>query len=482
MAAPQTYNFTTGPSSVPDVGTLSYNGCTFSPLFETKLTCKVVPDEARRITKVVEYTLVADGYVTLPDGQTDTSSTMKSLQILLTIQGGPLEYKGRGCNLSVNTIAGLVLPNLSRAQSGLLDVSWGPVPEILEFQPLGCGRSAKVQWKVVTRVTEVTAGQTGLLQMNYGCTVEYGEDQFSTLSIKGTIEVPMGYGPGNAPQNKVRTLTYTVDNFRNKLEANILRGIDLRRFRMTSRRFEFSRDKRTLEFDVLAVEQPYMRMPPDCTLARGTYNVRPVKAGMGLNAWLCTLKATYTVRNGAPRRAAWAAFLLLVRLRMRSADPVKIAEINEKVEDPGILKRAGRLLPAGLIGGGLELLKLGTPVGRLATLGLAAYSFLKGEEEDAAGRGGIDNAKAKVWLIDFTIDEGLYLDSKTVSFSATWRLLVPFQSILVASGLWTKVPEVDAQGRNLWAASMESVSRSSSWLENRLDPKLDVVVDFGSGV
>ena len=86
--------------------------------------------------------------------------------------------------------------------------------------------------------------------------------------------------------------------------------------------------------------------------------------------------------------------------------------------------------------------------------------------------------EAKAWIIDFSFDEGLYLDSKTISFSATWRLTTTFSHILLASGLWKKLKE-SVFGVNIWAASMRDVSGVQSWLPNTLDPKLDVIVDFG---
>src|SRR5258708_2248707 len=98
-----TYNFSTGPSTLPDVGSLIYNGCLFSPLYETKVSGKVIKDNANRTTKYMEYTLVADGYVTLPAGHVDIGPTMRLLQQYLTAHGGQLIYKGRGFDLVVNT-------------------------------------------------------------------------------------------------------------------------------------------------------------------------------------------------------------------------------------------------------------------------------------------------------------------------------------------------------------------------------------------
>ena len=470
--AVNTFEFTTGPATLQNVGKLAYNGCVFSPLYETKVSGKVVKDNANRTTKFMEYTLTADGYVTLPANAQDINPTIRKLRNLLTAQGGMLTYIGRGFDLVVNAGGGIVgIPNLGKPK-GLInpDVAWGPVPELIEFQPLGGGRSAKVQWKVTVRIPEIASKTLGLLQLNYETGVSYGEDGFSSISVRGTLEVPMTRSPSQA----TRKLTYTVDDYRNLLSERILGSIDLSRFRVVQREFNVSRDKRTLEWDVAAEERPYMDPPMDCTIARGNYNVRPVKAGMGLVSWLCTLKATYTVRNDSPRRAAWLAFLALVRLRMKKSEAFNPPEIDGPAEEPGFWNRTGRALGRALPGIALMLI----PGAQTAGAALAALGVLTGSPDPK--KEGIENPNRKVWLIDFSVDEGLYLDSKTITFSATWRLISNFQHILVTSGLWTKVAEEDLPGRNLWAASMKNLSGHQSWLQNRLNPKLDVIVDFGS--
>src|SRR5205823_1873002 len=95
-------DFTTGPSVLPDIGALSYNGCTFSPHFESSISGRAVPDNANRTTKYAEYTLTADGYATLPTGSNDISARMKTLYQLLTAPGGALTYTGRGFDFVVN--------------------------------------------------------------------------------------------------------------------------------------------------------------------------------------------------------------------------------------------------------------------------------------------------------------------------------------------------------------------------------------------
>lgn len=453
-------DFTTGPSTLPDVGELSYNGCGFSPLFETKVSGVMVKDKANRTVKCMEYTLLADGYATLPAGAESINGNVQLLRDLLSAQAGALVYRGRGFDLIVN------------GGSARKDVAWGPIPELLEFQPLGAGRSAKVQWTVKVTTTEpitvmsslVTKGAKKikmppppvLLQFNYDTSVKYGEDQFSSLSIKGTLEVAM-----TRPDQRTRTLTSTADDMRQLVENNIMASIDLTRFRLTQREFNVSRDKRTLEWNVTAEELPYMHMPMNCTLARGTYSVRPAKVGAGLALWLCTLRATYTVRADKPRRVAWLSFLALLRLRMGESTKGSIPTLTG--EDEGftaVLKKTNIFSPTGIISVPLNLT-------------VEAFRQINNSIKDPPP------AQVRAILIDFSFDEGLYLDSKTVSFSATWRLVTTFSHILLASGLWKKVVETEPFGGNLWALSMKDVSGAQSWLPNKLNPANDVIIDFG---
>lgn len=457
--AVSTTSFTTGPSTLPDTGVLSYNGCVFSPLFETKVSGDPVKDNAQRTVKYMDYTITVDGYVTLPAGASSISPTMVNLVKLLTAQGGHLVYKGRGLDLIVNPQVDGGFGDATR------DVAWGPVPELIEFQPLGGGKSAKIQWKVKVRVTyypntttirtdlrgRITSGS--LLQFNYETVVGYGDDGFSRLSITGSMEIPLT----RIPTQATRTLRYTVDSYRVLIERQIMEGIDLDRFRVVQREFRVSRDKRSMEWEFTAEERPYMDIPPDCTVARGTYSVRPSKVGPGLCNWLCTLRATYTVRADRPRRVAWFAFLALLRLRMSQSKLAETPNLQDGNQNPTL--RAARA---------------GLDYAFSPTIPNATRFW----SETMRSQNRIVSESRKAWLIDFSFDEGLYLDSKTITFSATWKLVTTFSHILLASGLWKKLPESDPKG-NIWAISMRDVSGSQSWLPNRLDPRLDVIVDFG---
>ena len=464
-------NFTTGPAIVPDIGRLSYNYCTFSPLFATSVSGEVVEDDSKRTTKITKVTLTVDGYVTLSDGMDDISPTMDTLHTLLTARGGALRYEGRGFNIVVGN-----------GQAANKDLAWGPVPKMLDFQPMGGGLSAKVKWQVVVHISAANAGRgltstwrskvslqpdeirtLNVLQFNFESSVNYAEDGFSTISMSGVLEIPL-----TRPAQTVRTLEYTADDVRPIIEENAIRSIDLSRFRITQRKFDMLRDKRTITWSVTAEEKPYMDLPPNCTIARGTYDVKPARSGPGLCLWVCSLKATYTLRADVPRRQAYELFLALMQLRMAHAARGNITGTRERprqqdtldVVRRGVDLAVDRTLSI-ITQGGWDAIQLVNTVTRTAT-GISR----------AAGNRAI--------LIDFSISEGLYLDSKTVTFSAAWRIVTTLSHILVASGLWTKVNERTASGGNLWATTVRDISGASSWLTNRTDPALSVIVDFGS--
>ena len=463
-----TIPYTTGPSVLKDVGLLFYNDVVFSPMFVTKISGKIVQDDANRTTKFIEYVIQVDGYVTIEDNQASVNNIMELLRTLLTQPGGRLIYEGRGFDIDVNRLRGTSHSVNFSEDAQKADVAWGPFPELIDFQPLGGGKSAQVVWKVTVRIPELKrGGNSNFLQFNYETQLEYGEDYFSTLHVNGVLEIPM-----TRNIQTTRTLTETVDNYRDKVEARVFAGVDLSRFTIANRSFNISRDKRILQFSVTLREKPYMDLPPGCPNARGSYSVKPSKQGPGLASWTCTLRGTYTVAPNWPRRTAWVHFLSLLRLRMRSSEygPDDVIGGDARPFPARALSRMGGIAMDFVIGSAYSL----GPV----YAGMRAFARSTSSEVDRVTP---DKDRRRAFLIDFSIDEGIYSDSKTVTFSASWRMVSTFQYILRRSGLWRKVPEKNVAGENLWAQSMATISQSQSWIRNELDPNLDIIVDFGGG-
>lgn len=470
------YNFTTGPTSVPNIGRLEYEGCTFGPLFETQVSGKVIKDSSQRTTKYIEYEITADGYVTLNQGNETIAPSMLALHRQLSQQGGRLDYSGKGFDLLVNGGGFSATFNVGTTTPNSVygDVAWGPSTEVLDFQPLGSGRSAKIVWRCKVRITHdnprspapvkrsgppsnsfVAPGTDGklpnipLLEFNYETVVTYKEDNSSAISMNGSLEIPM-----TRPGQFMKKINQTADDMRVAVESRLMSGIDLSVYAVAHREFKLSRDKRTLDWTIRVEEKPYMDMPIGCGIARGTFQVKPANSGMGLVQWLCSLRVTYDIRSDEPRRLAWLSFLALLRHRMLRA------KFGSKPADPPKPPPPPPTAPLINPGSDEKNMKL----------------YIQ-KQIEASNKAVSENGRA--FIVDLNIDEGLYKDSRTVTFSASWRLVTLFSHILVASGLWTKLPEKTVNDKSIWALSMRDVQGVSSWLSNKADPAFGVIVDFG---
>lgn len=454
-------NAGTGSSQLADVGTLSYNGISFTSLYKSKVSGIAVLDAAGWTTKYMEWTISVDGVVTLPIGAETIDDNWVALRKQLDACAGTLTYSGKGFGpFVINPPGG----------GGLRDVAWGPIPKTLEFTPLGASAAAFIRWTVTVRLPEIKAssgiGGGGVLtspvvQFNYDTTTTYDADGYSTVSYKGTLEVPL-----TRTAQATRVLTTTVDNFRKKFLDS---PVDLTRFRVLKRSFDYSRDWRTCQFEYVIEELPPMGMPPGCTTARGTFSVRNERQGPGLVRWRCSLKATYTVKKAFPRELANLAFVGLLLYRMDQSsmgtDPKPTA-----APDPG---PAAAPAPIGAaLGAGLAFRILGLG-GTSSSTFAAVDSSLK-----AIGAAASAPAKMRAIIRSYGFDEGIYLDSKTITFEASWTLITTWAGLLAASGVWKDGGFTD---RNAWAIGVDDIMGWRGNFIDKINAGQQAIVDFGGG-
>jgi hypothetical protein len=479
-------NFSTGSFNLPDTGELTYNGVRFSSLFHSRLQGVAVKDAAGRTVKVVEWRLMAEGIVTLyttgntnTPNQTSIDSTLSIMRQKLDQQGGTLIYKGRGFgDLTVNAPGG----------TGLRDVAWGPTPETFDFTPLGNGLSAAVVWGCTVRIAEYKTlkpenrGLTNLegikdfavegqiLQFNEEISISYKSDGYSTFSVNGTLEVAQTRKTVDDRGVDTRFL----ESQRQRLMGLIGSRIDLTRFYLPTRNFHFSRDRRTMEWDFSADEQAPMGNPTWATQARGNFNIRPVKEGVAIIRWICSMRCTYVIRKDFDRYNAWRAFLMLYIARKSATQLGHLANAFKKDRanqgnDPN---KAVDFLRGAL-----------APVLPLAPSPLSPnllWGSFFGENKNAAQDKKVNDQETAIsWPTYWGTDEGLYMDSKTVTFEVHWLLSTTPSTVLIASGFLRTSKN---EKKDVWAASMRDICGGSSWLKNNIgNAEGDVIVDFGGG-
>lgn len=438
-------------------------------------------DDAGRITKYVELRLEVEGAVTRAEGSPDTAATWDALLRALSQQGGALTYTGRGYQtLKVNQAG------------GVRDVAFGPKPEVLDFVPLGGGKGALLTWACTLCLPELPGGSTlvaGLppaakvppvLQMGYDCTVTYGEDGYAGIKAAGILEIPLTRTPAEA-----RKLATTVDDYR---ASWLDLQFDLTNFKVVHREFVYSKDRRTINWSYELRELAPMTLPPWCTAASGSMKLRPLKAGKALAPvfkdyrWQVTLSATYTVRRDCPRRTSAEAFYALLWYRMQCADFSNWGTPGGKEPDMDDTTAAAQQPPVNVSGPLVwAFVEQFLPTGTGAIASFAAFWA----QLFAAGKAK-QGKNPRAILMSFEFDEGLYDDSRRMSYSATWTAILPLTAILKGTGIWNQAIADPAGG--VWSATMKKVGKDTtatgimgqrSWLLNSPNPAADVVVDFG---
>jgi len=466
----------TGDVNLPDIGQLSYNGVIFSYMFKSRITGRVQADEAQRVTKFIGYTLAVEGVVTADDSG-NSDNIMDDLRDALTVQGGILNYTLRGFGTFTVSSAPL--------RGSQPDVAWGPVPHLLEFSPLGSGRSAFVRWEVEVHYTQVKPASGGILrslgqgnlnlgpvlQFNWEYSLRYDEDHYLSYRVEGTLEIPLTFSVADD-----RAVLATVDDFRSRW---LDMSVDLERFRVTDRTFTVARDKRICTWSFACEQLKPGGIPPGCSTARGTFSCRNSLGSIGgrsngklsFISWQCSLRVTYSVRNDQDQRVAFLAFYSLLWWRMQQS-----RFGSEPVLDP---KSATAADIAGATAAAQLLKNLRPPAGAAAAGDNAVALWDK--IYDAAQIVGKSRAPKSIILTDFGFDEGLYLDSDKHTFHATWILFTNFQSLLAATGFTQFQPGSAGTRGNLWRQSMVNVVGWRGPLAGRLNSNTDVIVDIGGG-
>lgn len=296
--------------------TLSYNGFTFP--VETMLTISANPikDDANRTVARVEHVLTAEATIQ----ETSNEVSLKALRAKLETQGQQLTLTGTGYgDLSIGA------PGLA----GTDDLAWGPIPEIVEWEPLGTN-ACKIVWRC-TVSTSPCGIDRGYVAFNYRFSYSTDAQGYTTRTISGYLEIPLSrVGGGSSVRD-------SAINHINQYEPPLPKN---GRFRRTNRQFNESADRRRVEFTFTDEEMPFHILPPDVVDCRASHSVQAFPGEhVHFNA---TLRASYTLRRGIDKFRASTYFMILLFDRIRAmieAGTQSIIPMGMSFEDPDIYGR-----------------------------------------------------------------------------------------------------------------------------------------------
>lgn len=298
--------------SLSGLGTCSYGhrapdetltGFTFSEKADTRISGKPNLDQAKRTVVSVTYTILVRDYV-LPgfgDGFS-TENEMLSVRRILTKPGGELTYLGKGFGQLVVNAPG----------QAVLDAQWGPIPEILEWNPVGSATTAKIVWRCTTTIPECSSAVYAFEPMEFNFRVSYSTDfcGLTTRTYSGFIRIPQTRPPQTFGTVQNRLLQDNADAYR----ANIMPAIPVG-FRRRTADFTLDESKCRMDFNIVDEQLPTVNAPPPGVIeVDDTHEVETNDLLAGVQ-WSGRISATYTLAPDQSRVNCWPYFFNLVAAR-----------------------------------------------------------------------------------------------------------------------------------------------------------------------
>jgi hypothetical protein len=320
----------------------SYNGITLNitSYHNSKCTARPVPDEAKRVTKGVEYTYEFQAYVVAASDITGTTDNqMATLRKRLTQPGQPLIISGLGYGpLNVNS-----------SLSPVRDMAWGPIPEILDWQPRGWQSAADITWRVTTLIPECDSAlyRNGIAALCYDVDWDIDVDGYTSRTIKGYLEIPLTRSVLTNPANPAVAALVTANPVQDSADAYRTNGKVLWPTTPTSFQrqgggnWHLSMDRRRLDFTFVDKEMP-AALPDNTTTAEVDHTYRNT-IRFGEQVWEGSIGGTLILAKNKPKGEAWARIKLIVNSRLKSLSQIKNKNAQGGPKNPG----EGNYIPAG---------------------------------------------------------------------------------------------------------------------------------------
>lgn len=310
-----------GPN-LPTVGTFSYNEFTFPNAINTKVAVENVYNTAgagRKYLKVtirVEFIIVSRSYA--DSGSPTADDQLETIRALLSEPGQALIFtdKGLGDDIRVNT----------GSTSDYIDITYGPKPEVLVWEPLVEARAARVVWQCHANIVPcglfLGSNQSRRLDHAWSISWTITDTGATQRVIKGRVEYGATIGGVIAGTSVIPSIKADAD--RTPFPQGFIDPLP--GFRR-EQEYSLSEDRRYWNYTIVDTEiesdnpfQPYMvDMDGDHTASSTLVGGDSLESGAGFRKWPCEIDMRITLAPKAPRALAWVAFLTVIKDRLAKA-------------------------------------------------------------------------------------------------------------------------------------------------------------------
>lgn len=308
-------------------GPVSYNGFEFPPALHSGVTVVPEYDENDRALKYITVAVQIEFIYTAPDydaymptGPNDDSQIENSFRTNIPILVKRLSEPGQALRFVSQGFGDFTVN-----AGSVYDVDWGPKPQVTEWEPLGGGNAARIQWLCTARISPCQSLQPDDI-IGYGYEMNWSLDRagFMTREITGFVIIPHTRGPGGGGQANTLISLRTWRALAKLKESN-KKFFPLNRNFERSYSYAVSKNKSRIDFTITDVEiHTDESLPPgaiSCNITRSISSdlengftnwvlsiggsievVNAKKTGFGVQftkiiVWLYLLKILKTIRN-----------------------------------------------------------------------------------------------------------------------------------------------------------------------------------------
>ena len=283
--------------TISQVGQVSYRGMSFPPVISSSARSEPIMDGARRTVKYHKLTLKietifikGDDYSQQdPSGEQYTSTplsqdlfgdwyskgdelnhgegdmNMTFLQKALSEPGGELRFRAQGMgDIVVNSNDSAGFGSGNAQSNGSSDVNFGPIPQVLAWEPVGSNKAVRVVWECVAHIPYCAfmdpprgrPSKTGLMEFNYDVEWAINDAGMTTRTITGSFEVPM-------TRMSKHLIPDSADLVRKYAEFPVLLGFK------RQQSYHLTSNKKTMEYRIIDTE-----IPSDTPYPKGVSNIQ----------------------------------------------------------------------------------------------------------------------------------------------------------------------------------------------------------------
>lgn len=318
---------------------VEYNGFQFPPI--CKVQASFVPEYDKTGRTIKYHTLIVTVDCVITDytrpSPTASSPTIDNemdairKRLMEPRQGLKVRYQGLG-NIEVNT-------GVSTSDGLMVDINNGPKPQVLEWQPLGGGSAAHIQWLVSAQIGPCFR-IFPFVSATYSQKYSFSPQGFLTRSLMGEAEFAVGRqytgsdkAVGNIDLTKVKQRWQEAINYFNTIFKD---GEGFHRTVDT----EIDEAKRIIKYSIKEEEIPSPTPYPKGAFDANFNESLSSNLSAGFRTWNWTLSGTISVNNHVQGRhmipltkaSCFSALGLIVRDRITRVDSVNFQRGLDKDE------------------------------------------------------------------------------------------------------------------------------------------------------